>query len=136
MKDKVGGLAKSLLRSTEQALDINSPSGAFRDEVGRWIPPGIAEGVADAMPRAIRDMEKDAAAMVARMQAAVSVSAGAFARNAAAPASLRAISAAGTVVNNDNHFEKQNTYNVPVATPSEVSRAQREALRNMVGGVK
>ena len=28
------------------------------------------------MPRAIRDMEKDAAAMVARMQTAVSVSAG------------------------------------------------------------
>ena len=59
LKDKVGSLAKSLLRSTEKALDINSPSGAFRDEVGRWIPPGIAEGVADAMPRAIRDMEKD-----------------------------------------------------------------------------
>jgi len=136
LKDKVGSLAKSLLRSTEKALDINSPSGAFRDEVGRWIPPGIAEGVADAMPRAIRDMEKDAAAMVAKMQAAVSVSAGTFARNAAAPASLRALSAAGTVVHNDNHFEQQNTYNVPVATPSEVSRTQREALRHMVGGVK
>jgi len=25
---------------------------------------------------------------------------------------------------------------VPVATPSEVSKAQREALRNIVGGVK
>lgn len=29
-----------------------------------------------------------------------------------------------------------NTYNVPVATPSEVAKKQREALRNMVGGVK
>lgn len=33
-------------------------------------------------------------------------------------------------------MEQQNTYNVPVATPSEVSKAQREALRNIVGGVK
>jgi hypothetical protein len=33
-------------------------------------------------------------------------------------------------------MEQSNTYNVPVATPSEVAKKQREALRNMIGGVK
>lgn len=136
LKKKVSSLAKSLLNSAKKALDINSPSGEFRDEVGRWLPPGIAEGFADAMPWAIKDMEKEASAMAARMRAAVSLSAGQLYINASGTAGARAFAAAGTIVNNDNHFEQQNIYNVPVATPSEVSRTQREALRNMVGGVK
>ena len=136
LKNKVSSLAKSLLDSAKDALGINSPSTEFRDEVGRWLPPGISEGFEDSMPKAIKNMERQASSMVARMQAAVSASAGTLSLNAAGPADLRALSTVGTVVNNDNHFEQQNTYNVPVATPSEVSKAQREALRNMVGGVK
>lgn len=136
LKNKVSSLARSLLDSAKDALGINSPSTEFRDEVGRWLPPGISEGFEESMPKAIKDMERQASSMVARMQAAVSASAGTLSLNAAGPADLRALSTVGTVVNNDNHFEQQNTYNVPVATPSEVSKAQREALRNMVGGVK
>ncbi len=136
LKNKVSSLAQSLLDSAKDALDINSPSGEFRDEVGRWLPPGIAEGFEDAMPQTIKDMKAQAARMVGQMRAAVSASVGTLSLNAASPADLRALSTVGTVVNNDNHFEQQNTYNVPVATPSEVSKSQREALRNMVGGVK
>lgn len=88
------------------------------------------------MPQTIKDMKAQAARMVGQMRAAVSASVGTLSLNAASPADLRALSTVGTVVNNDNHFEQQNTYNVPVATPSEVSKSQREALRNMVGGVK
>lgn len=136
LKNKVSNLATSLLDSAKNALGIDSPSTEFRDEVGHWLPPGIAEGFEDSMPRAIKDMKAQAAKMVGQMQTAISASAGTLALNAAGPANLRAMSTVGTIVNNDNHFEQENTYNVPVATPSEVSKAQREALRNMVGGVK
>ena len=39
-------LASNALEAAKDALDIGSPSKVFRDEVGRWIPEGIAEGIA------------------------------------------------------------------------------------------
>lgn len=43
--DKIGGL----LDTAEEVLDIESPSKKFRDEVGRWIPAGIAVGIEEGM---------------------------------------------------------------------------------------
>ena len=136
LKNKVANLASSLLDAAKDALGIESPSTEFRDEVGRWLPPGIGEGFEKAMPDAIKDMEVQAKKMVAKMQTAVSASAGSLRLNASGAASARALATTGTSVYYDQRMEQQNTYNVPVATPSEVSKAQREALRNIVGGVK
>ena len=136
LTNKVKNLARDLLDSAKDALGIDSPSTEFRDEVGRWLPPGIGEGFEKAMPQTIKDLKAQAGRMVSQMQAAVSASAGTMSINAVGSMNLRALPVGGTVINNDNHFEQKNTYNVPVATPSEVSRTQREALRNMVGGVK
>ncbi len=36
----------------------------------------------------------------------------------------------------EEKFEQHNEYHVPVATPSEVSKSQREAARKLLGGVK
>lgn len=57
LKDKVSNLAKSLLESAKSALDIHSPSGAFEDDFGYWLPLGAAEGVEDSMPKAIRQIQ-------------------------------------------------------------------------------
>lgn len=134
LTDKVSGLASGLLDAAKSALGIHSPSTAFRDEVGRWLPPGIGEGFKKAMPGAIKDMQLQAKKMVAKMQTAVSASVGSL--NISGAASVRALATTGTSVYYDQRLEQQNTYNVPVATPAEVSKAQREALRNIVGGVK
>lgn len=40
-------LASSALSAAKSALKIGSPSKLFRDEVGQWIPAGIAVGVDD-----------------------------------------------------------------------------------------
>ncbi len=136
LKDKVSGLATSLLDAAKDALGINSPSTEFRDEVGRWAPPGIAEGFDEAMPDALKDMENQAEKMVAHMQAAVSSNMKGFSVKAGSSATLRASSNMGTTVYNDNHVEQENTYNTPVATPSEVAKSQREAVRKLIGGVK
>ena len=136
LKGKVSEVAGSLLNSVKSALGIHSPSRAFRDQVGRFLPPGISEGFEDSVPGALKDMQGQATKMVAGMQAAVTANAGSIALNASGSAELRAVGGVGTTIYNDNHVEQDNTYNVPVATPSEVAKTQREALRKLVGGVK
>lgn len=53
----VKGFFSGIVDSVKDVLGIGSPSKVFRDEVGRWIPPGIVQGFDDAMPDAISDME-------------------------------------------------------------------------------
>lgn len=45
LTDKVSNLATSLFETAKKVLDINSPSKVFADEVGKWIPAGIAVGI-------------------------------------------------------------------------------------------
>lgn len=53
----VNSLCDSLVSNTKKKLKIKSPSKVFSDEVGQWIPAGIAEGVVNAMPKAESDMQ-------------------------------------------------------------------------------
>ena len=58
------GIASDALNAAKRFLKIGSPSKVFRDEVGQWIPEGIAVGVeanTDALTDAMTDMAKDAA---------------------------------------------------------------------------
>ena len=135
LTNKVSSLASSLLDAAKDALGINSPSKEFADEVGRWIMPGVGKGLDKSMPATLKDMEAKASELVSAMRAEMSATAGKLSVGASHAAGLR-MAGAGTTVYYDNRMEQSNTYNVPVATPSEVAKTQREALRNMVGGVK
>ena len=135
LTNKVSNLANSLLDAAKDALGINSPSKEFADEVGRWIMPGVGKGLDKSMPATLKDMKAKAGELVSAMRAEMSASVGQLSVGASHAAGLR-MAGAGTTVYNDNRTEQSNTYNVPVATPSEVAKKQREALRNMVGGVK
>ena len=135
LTNKVSNLANSLLDAAKDALGINSPSKEFADKVGRWIMPGVGKGLDKSMPATLKDMKAKAGELVSAMRAEMSASAGQLTVGASHAAGLR-MAGAGTTVYNDNRMEQSNTYNVPVATPSEVAKKQREALRNMVGGVK
>ena len=135
LTNKVSHLANSLLDAAKDALGINSPSKEFADKVGRWIMPGVGKGLDKSMPATLKDMKAKAGELVSAMRAEMSASAGQLTVGASHAAGLR-MAGAGTTVYNDNRMEQSNTYNVPVATPSEVAKKQREALRNMVGGVK
>ena len=135
LTNKVSNLANSLLDAAKDALGINSPSKEFADEVGRWIMPGVGKGLDKSMPATLKDMKAKAGELVSAMRAEMSASVGQLSVGASHAAGLR-MAGAGTTVYNDNRMEQSNTYNVPVATPSEVAKKQREALRNMAGGVK
>lgn len=133
---KVKELADSLLDGVKDALKINSPSGAFRDEVGRQLMPGTMEGVRRSMPKTLQEMKAQAGELIAAMRGTVTASMNEIALNASGAGAGRLLTSAGTVVYNDNHQEQENNYHVPVVTPSETAKANREAFRKMAGGVK
>lgn len=135
LTNKVADLARSLLQAAKNALDIGSPSREFRDEVGRWIMPGIGEGIDKSMPETLQNLKARAGELVGAMRAELAASTSQMALGASHAAGLRA-AGVGTTVYYDNRVEQNNEYHVPVASPSEVNKAQREAVRKLVGGVK
>lgn len=52
----LGGLASGLVDTVKGFLGIHSPSKAFADEVGLFIPSGITKGAKKALPKALRFM--------------------------------------------------------------------------------
>lgn len=57
--DAAKSAAQAVVNGVKAGLGINSPSTVMRDEVGRWIPPGIVQGVTAAMPAAVRDVRDE-----------------------------------------------------------------------------
>ena len=131
VKEAARSIASKAKEAAQSELDSHSPSRVFEREVGSTIPSGTAVGVRKGMPAAISSMRKDMQSMVSALKAEVD---GTF--NGRSVSSSVGAAIGGTTIYNDNHVDQTNTYNVPTATPSEVSKAQREAVRNLVGGVK
>lgn len=72
IKDKVGSFAQGILDGMKSVLGIHSPSRAFRDEVGKWIAPGIEEGFEDTFPDAVDAMKERVSGAVVSLKGAVS----------------------------------------------------------------
>ena len=133
VKDAARSIASKAKEAAQSELDSHSPSRVFEREVGSTIPSGTAVGVRKGMPAAISSMRKDMQSMVSALKAEVD---GTFNGRSVSSSVGAGAAIGGTTIYNDNHVDQTNTYNVPTATPSEVSKAQREAVRNLVGGVK
>ena len=63
--------AQSALSAAKRALGVHSPSRVFRDEVGRMIPAGLAEGITIGTPRATAAVEFTADQLLAATQVAL-----------------------------------------------------------------
>lgn len=48
-----------IVDGAKDALGIGSPSKVFRDEIGKWLPPGVVQGFEAAMPSAMKAIQKD-----------------------------------------------------------------------------
>lgn len=68
--DKIKGALSGLVDKAKEALGIHSPSRVFRDEVGRYIPPGISEGIDRGTPALQRDIAKRMQGVTAAAQSA------------------------------------------------------------------
>ncbi len=74
--EKVKEFAKGILDGMKSALGIHSPSRLFKDEVGRFIPQGVAVGIeadTDSALRAINNMNDD---IISEMNKAVAYETG------------------------------------------------------------
>ncbi|UZT82900.1 tape measure protein [Caproicibacterium sp. BJN0003] len=129
--DKISGFGNGIVDGIKSVLHIGSPSRVMQDEVGAWLPPGIANGFQKAMPKAAESMQKQLTGMTSRLQAAVSISHNVMRSQVA--------SNAGTpyqVIEGRSH-EPYNvggdTFNFyePVETPQAHARAVKRAKREL-----
>ena len=72
--DQISGFGNGIVDGLKSVLHIGSPSRVMQDEVGAWLPPGIANGFQKAMPKAAESMQKQLSGMTSQLQAAVSIS--------------------------------------------------------------
>lgn len=57
-KEQIDGFFSGIVDGVKDALGIGSPSKVFRDKIGKWLPPGVAQGFKAAMPSAMKAMQK------------------------------------------------------------------------------
>lgn len=108
--------ANDALNWVKDKLGIQSPSKVFRDQVGRMIPAGIAEGIDRGTP-----------SLITRAQGMAERAVGA-ARSAASgwsPAPAMGVAAAGAGAASQTFI-----FNQPVESPDEFARAVRRADRH------
>ena len=55
---RVKSFFSGIVNSVKRALGIGSPSKVFRDEIGKWLPPGVVQGFEAAMPSAMKAIQK------------------------------------------------------------------------------
>lgn len=121
LTESVGNLAGSLFETAKSALGINSPSKVFADEVGKWIPEGIAVGI-DKNAKSVLQSVKD-------------VTMGAVSSARAGLATADTVSAGGTAVTGGvvNNFYQTN--NSPKALSRLEIYRQSKNLLGLAGGV-
>lgn len=137
--NQVNSFFSGIVHGAKKALGIHSPSKVFADEVGKFIPQGISVGIKAEMPDLYKQMDSEMAAFGKKMRTAVEIQTGDITVRAKTDAEHQADTdkpKPGGDTYIDNHIDQTNTYNTPVATPSEVSKSQREAARKLLGGVK
>lgn len=108
--------ANNALNWVKDKLGIHSPSRVFRDQVGRMIPAGIAEGIDRGTP-----------SLITRAQGMAERAVGA-ARSAASgwsPAPAMGVAAAGAGAASQTFI-----FNQPVESPDEFARVVRRADRH------
>ena len=82
IKKKVGEFAKGILDGMKKSLGIHSPSTLFRDEVGKFIPQGVAVGIEADTESAIKAIDNMNDEIMSEMNRAVVYETGSINANA------------------------------------------------------
>ena len=117
----VKDLCDNLVKGFTENLKIGSPSKVFRDEVGKWIPAGIAEGITENAKVLYNAIDDVTANMIPDISAAMS--------------DIRTVNnvTATNGMGYSGGFVQNLTINSPrELNPSEVARQTRNASREMV----
>lgn len=129
LKEKVSGFFGGIVDGAKKALGINSPSRVFRDEVGKWIMPGVADGIEEGMPVVEKQLDVNCSDMVSMMQSRIS-----FEQANSIPGSVSNINTRNSssyFTTNNNGVTQNITFNKPVESPSETARQIRKVGREL-----
>lgn len=74
LKDRIRGWVGNVTSFLKNLFKIGSPSKLMRDEIGRWLPRGIAVGFDQTMPEAERDMQSAIDAALGSLKTDVALS--------------------------------------------------------------
>ena len=101
--DKVKSVLSKALEKAKKTLKIGSPSKVFADEIGHWIPAGVAVGIeanTDSVDKALDDLNDD---MVNKMTKAVNVETGKINFSGTNGTVTQMLSAYGTTIVENNN---------------------------------
>lgn len=73
---KIKDFAKGITSGIKKALGIKSPSRVMRDQVGQWIPKGIAVGIETNTDSALKSLDELSDEITTKMQNAVNIETG------------------------------------------------------------
>ena len=123
IKDAMKEAAEAAVKAAKDALDISSPSRVMRDEVGRWIPEGIAAGIeknADVVGKSMRDITDQMS--LGNIESALMTETGKL-----------NVGGGNTADTKGRDFIQNNNYYSPKAlSPYEAARQTRIACQNLV----
>lgn len=125
--NKIQGFGEAVLEGLRDFFEIGSPSRLFRDEIGKWLPPGITVGFEEAMPAAIKDMAANAKAAAADIAAEMATPLTDISVAAAGAGSIQSLStAAATTTAAENagtgNGPRSITFNQTINSPEPVNR--------------
>ena len=58
IRSKISGWCSGIINSIKSFFHIGSPSKLMRDEIGKWLPRGMAEGIEDETKSAVKAAQK------------------------------------------------------------------------------
>lgn len=115
LEEAINKIIDDALAAAREHAGVNSPSTLFAEQLGRWIPMGVAEGVSRYAGDAVDAVDDMTGALLSGNAALLSTTNGAAARGG---------------------FVQNVTINSPRAlTPLEVARQTRNATRRFVEGI-
>lgn len=139
IKNALGGLVDK----AKSALGIHSPSKVFEEEVGKFIPPGIGQGVEKNMPELMKDTDEALGDYAKQVANNTKIKLGVEEDDVSSMVSGRRIVASQDLKSStSNKTQKQAagnsfTQNVNITSnrelsPSETARQTRNATRQMI----
>ena len=120
LKDKISSFASGVIDGFKSTFGIHSPSTRARDEVGRYIPQGVAVGIeadTDSALKAIDNMNDD---IISEMNRAVAVETGSINANASVKSNNSMLNVIKATFNIDGSVDvdgqKMGRYITPIVT--------------------
>lgn len=109
---KVSGFFGGLVNKAKSALGIHSPSRVMRDEVGKWIMPGVEVGIDKSMPDLQDNMKSKMLDLTKQMKAKVKMETSSLGASIVAKSNAEITSRALDTNNNSSNASEGNSFTV------------------------